>query len=115
MGLARDGVGVLPAGLVHWRPERCLAQLRYPGCAADLGLAEMSVAEAADYGARTLVIGTAPPGGQLPEPWIDTLEDALSRVKDAGGRVISDIITIPVGRFAYCLDTEGNSIGLFSY
>lgn len=45
----------------------------------------------------------------------DKLEDTLGRVKEAGGRVVSDIITIPVGRFAYCLDTEGNSIGLFSY
>lgn len=45
----------------------------------------------------------------------DQLEQSLKRVTDAGGRVVSDIITIPVGRFAYCLDTEGNSIGLFSY
>jgi predicted enzyme related to lactoylglutathione lyase len=44
----------------------------------------------------------------------DKLEDALGRVKEAGGKVLSEIITIPAGRFAYCLDTEGNSIGLFS-
>ncbi len=66
------------AGLVHWRPERCLGQLRFPGCAADLGLAEMSIAEAANAGARTLVIGTAPPGGQLPQTWIETLQQALA-------------------------------------
>jgi len=44
----------------------------------------------------------------------DKLETALERVGQAGGKVLSDIITIPVGRFAYCLDTEGNSIGVFS-
>lgn len=44
----------------------------------------------------------------------DKLEDALWRVKEAGGKVVSDIFTIPAGRFAYCLDTEGNSIGVFS-
>jgi len=44
----------------------------------------------------------------------DKLEDALERVKGAGGKVTSDIVAIPAGRFAYCLDTEGNSIGLFS-
>ncbi|HUT48477.1 MAG TPA: VOC family protein [Alphaproteobacteria bacterium] len=44
----------------------------------------------------------------------DKLEDALGRVKDAGGKVLSDIVAIPAGRFAYCLDTEGNSIGVFS-
>ena len=44
----------------------------------------------------------------------DKLEDALARVKDAGGTVVSDVIAIPAGRFAYCLDPDGNSIGLFS-
>lgn len=45
----------------------------------------------------------------------DTVEDTLARVKDAGGEVVSDIIEIPTGRFAYCLDPDGNSIGVFAY
>lgn len=44
-----------------------------------------------------------------PEP----LEAALDRVRENGGKVLSDIIAIPAGRFAYCLDPDGNSIGLF--
>ena len=43
----------------------------------------------------------------------DPLEDALTRVGENGGTVVSPIITIPAGRFAYCLDPDGNSIGLF--
>jgi predicted enzyme related to lactoylglutathione lyase len=43
----------------------------------------------------------------------DKLETALERVKPAGGQVVSPIITIPAGRFAYCLDPDGNSFGLF--
>jgi uncharacterized protein len=42
-----------------------------------------------------------------------TLEDAIARVAPAGGEVVSPVITIPPGRFAYCLDLDGNSIGLF--
>jgi uncharacterized protein len=42
-----------------------------------------------------------------------TLEEALARVVPAGGEVVSPIITIPPGRFAYCLDPDGNSIGIF--
>ena len=42
------------------------------------------------------------------------LEDAMARVGEAGGRLVSDVISLPAGRFAYCLDTEGNSISLFS-
>ena len=42
------------------------------------------------------------------------LEDALERLKKGGGKVLSPIVTIPPGRFAYCLDPDGNSIGLFT-
>ncbi|MEJ8473969.1 VOC family protein [Roseibium algae] len=44
----------------------------------------------------------------------DALEATMERLVGAGGEVVSDPITIPVGRFAYCLDPDGNSIGLFS-
>ena len=44
----------------------------------------------------------------------DKLEEAMKRVGEAGGSVVSPVITIPAGRFAYCLDPDGNSIGLFS-
>lgn len=42
-----------------------------------------------------------------------SLEEALERVNTNGGTVLSGIITIPPGRFAYCRDPDGNSIGLF--
>ena len=45
-----------------------------------------------------------------PEP----LEESIERLKTNGGTVVSDIVTIPPGRFAYCLDPDGNSIGLFT-
>jgi predicted enzyme related to lactoylglutathione lyase len=43
------------------------------------------------------------------------LEDTLARVEPAGGKVVSPVIQIPLGRFAYCTDPDGNSIGLFVY
>lgn len=45
---------------------------------------------------------------------VDALEPALERVGASGGEVVSPIIAIPAGRFAYCLDPDGNSFGLFS-
>lgn len=45
---------------------------------------------------------------------IADIEDALERVKANGGEVVSPIVTIPAGRFAYCLDPDGNSFGLFN-
>ena len=44
----------------------------------------------------------------------DRLEAALERVKNAGGEVVPDVIWISAGRFAYCLDPDRNSIGVFS-
>jgi predicted enzyme related to lactoylglutathione lyase len=42
------------------------------------------------------------------------LEEGLERVKASGGTVVSPVITIPAGRFAYCVDPDGNSFGLFN-
>lgn len=45
----------------------------------------------------------------------DALSDAMERVREGGGEVVSDVIDIPVGSFFYAKDTEGNSLGLFKY
>ncbi len=42
-----------------------------------------------------------------------SLEDGIAAFDKAGGKVISEAITIPPGRFAYGIDPDGNSIGLF--
>ena len=44
----------------------------------------------------------------------DAVEEGMKRVEAAGGKVVSPVIEIPAGRFAYCTDPDGNSIGLFS-
>ncbi len=41
------------------------------------------------------------------------LKDAMARVKEGGGEVVSEVITIPAGSFFYAIDTEGNSLGIF--
>ncbi len=42
------------------------------------------------------------------------LEDAIDRVRTAGGTILDmPPVTIPPGRFIYALDPDGNSIGLF--
>lgn len=43
----------------------------------------------------------------------DTLEAARARVEASGGKVTSDNVPLPVGRFCYANDPDGNSIGLF--
>ncbi len=64
-------------GLKDWRPELCLGQSRLPGCSVDLGLPDMTPAQAYAAGARSLVIGVAPLGGDVSPEWVDTLVEAL--------------------------------------
>lgn len=45
----------------------------------------------------------------------DPLEDVMPRVEVAGGKVVSPIVPLPVGRFVYITDPDGNSIGLFNW
>lgn len=44
----------------------------------------------------------------------DSLEATMERFANAGGEVISDPVAIPSGRFAYGIDPDGNSIGMFA-
>jgi len=44
---------------------------------------------------------------------VPSLDEFLEKVKEKGGNVITEKMTIPgVGFFAYCQDTEGNTFGI---
>ena len=78
LGDARDQLAAKTAqGVADWRPEWCVGQMRLPGCKADLGLADLTVEEAAAKGVKTLVIGVANAGGVLGEDWTDSILAAL--------------------------------------
>jgi len=64
-------------GIVDWRKDWCIGQIRLPGCAADTGLTDMSISEGASAGAKTLVIGAVNAGGRLPDHWIASIVEAL--------------------------------------
>ena len=64
-------------GIADWQPEKCVGQFHLPGGTVDLGLTELSLKEAVEKGAKTLVVGTATIGGGIPEDWITALKEAL--------------------------------------
>lgn len=44
---------------------------------------------------------------------VDDLEEAIQKVKQAGGHIVNEPDDIPgVGRFVYLADTEGNVVGM---
>ena len=69
-------------GIADWRPEFCLGQFRMAGCQADLGLTDMTLEDAAEAGARTLVIGVANRGGLSSEAWTDLAAGLHNKLAD---------------------------------
>jgi uncharacterized NAD-dependent epimerase/dehydratase family protein len=64
-------------GLRDWRPKLVAGQHRLPGCGVDLGVPELSIADAAAQGVGSLVIGVASIGGRLAEAWHATILEAI--------------------------------------
>jgi uncharacterized NAD-dependent epimerase/dehydratase family protein len=83
------------AGVAHWAPEKCMGQFRLPGGTVDVGLPNFTIEDAADAGARTLLIGTAVIGGAIPDDWLNTLEQALELGLDIVAGVHTQLNQIP--------------------
>ncbi|QFT57882.1 hypothetical protein FIU94_03510 [Sulfitobacter sp. THAF37] len=64
-------------GIKDWRPDNAVGQFRMEGCGADVGLSDMTLAEAKEAGAKTLVIGVANRGGVISAAWKEVLVEAL--------------------------------------
>lgn len=65
------------AGVVDWRRDWCVGQMRLPGCKADVGLPDLTLTEGVAQGAKTLIIGVVNAGGMLPDHWIDEIVAAI--------------------------------------
>ena len=78
LGDAPDDLAAKVAqGIKDWHPDASIGQFTMDGCKADLGLADMTLAEAKSAGALTLVIGVANRGGVISEAWKEVLVEAL--------------------------------------
>ena len=74
-------------GVRDWARDDCVAQWRLTPAAYNLGLPDLSPRDAYACGARSLLIGVAPVGGDLPKAWVDSLLQAL----EAGLDVVSGL------------------------
>jgi uncharacterized NAD-dependent epimerase/dehydratase family protein len=86
------------AGIAFWRPEISLAQLRLPGCNADLRIPDMTIDEAAAAGVKTVIVGTTNRGGVLGEGWESLLVRALELGMDLASGLHHRLADIPVLR-----------------
>ena len=83
LGDAPDALAAKVAqGIKDWRPELCVGQYRLDGCNADMGITDLSIDEAIEQGAKTLVIGVANRGGVISQSWKTVLKEALGKGMD---------------------------------
>ena len=96
LGDAPDQLAAKTAqGIADWRPEICVGQLRFSDCKASLRLPEMSLEDAVESGARTLVIGVANRGGVISEAWIEVLVRALDEGLDLASGLHRKLADVP--------------------
>ncbi|MFO1091110.1 MAG: N-acetyltransferase DgcN [Hyphomicrobiales bacterium] len=82
-------------GIVDWRRDWCVGQVRLPGCKADCGLEDITIAEAVKRGARTMVVGVANAGGVLPAHWVASIVEALKAGLDVATGLHKRLESIP--------------------
>lgn len=83
------------AGVAQWRPEWCVGQLRLDGCQADLGLPDKTLREAAEAGARTLLVGVVNQGGFFNDDWSNTLLAAVDLGYNIASGLHSKLADVP--------------------
>lgn len=87
---AKTGLGV-----AQWCPEKCVGQLRLPGCRVDAGLREMDVVAAKAAGVQSLILGVAPVGGRIKDSWVATLQEAARAGIDIVAGMHSRLTAVP--------------------
>ncbi len=101
LGDVRDALAAKTAlGVVDWRREWCVGQLRLPGCRADTGLPDMDIKTARAAGAKTLVIGAVNAGGVLPGSWAATIVEAIEAGMDVASGLHDRLSSFPAIRAA---------------
>ena len=101
LGDARDALAAKAGrGIVSWRREWCLGEMRLDGCRASLGLPHMTPDEAVAAGAETMVIGVANAGGFIPETWIEPIVEALAAGLDVASGMHARLADIAAVRDA---------------
>jgi uncharacterized NAD-dependent epimerase/dehydratase family protein len=96
LGDAQDQVSIKTAhGVRDWRPDACVGEWALPEATASLGIRQMDPSQAVKEGARSLLIGIAPVGGQISDRWIPALIEALAAGLDIVSGMHSKLEAVP--------------------
>lgn len=96
LGDAADQLAAKVAqGIQTWHPEYCTGQYRLQDCNADCGVEDLTITQAVESGAKTLVIGVANRGGIISATWIKVLKEALEAGMDIASGLHNKLADIP--------------------
>jgi uncharacterized NAD-dependent epimerase/dehydratase family protein len=82
-------------GIRDWCRNECVGQLRVHARGVDLGLVDLTPAEARERGARTMVIGVANSGGYIPRTWLPSIVAAVEAGLDVAAGLHQRLSDIP--------------------
>jgi uncharacterized NAD-dependent epimerase/dehydratase family protein len=96
-------------GLIEWRPELCIGQLRLEGCKLTLGLPDLTISEARSFGAVTFVIGISPFTRDLPKHYESAVMDAIN-----AGMNIANPLHNPLPDYIVCA-AESRGVDIYNF
>lgn len=82
-------------GVNDWRGSDCVGQIRLDGCKANIDLPEISIIEAKEKGAKTLIVGVANRGGGISKSWHASLIEAARMGFDIASGLHELLDTVP--------------------
>lgn len=98
LGSATDKLTVKIANsIADWRPDLCVGEFGLPGCSITMGFENLTLEQAVDRGARTLVVTMNNEGGYIDPEWIDSIIAAIEAGLDVATGLherLSDVDTI---------------------
>ncbi|WP_317983497.1 N-acetyltransferase DgcN [Salinimonas profundi] len=83
IGDATDPLSIKMArSVADWRAHKCLGEYRLSGCEVTTGCPSLSIAQAAERGAKSFILGFANSGGHLDERYLPHIIDAIESGMD---------------------------------
>ncbi len=86
--------------IVDWRPELCVGEIALPDCTVTLGVPRLTLAEAKERGARTLVVAMNNSGGTIAAHWLPLVLEALESGYDVASGMHQRLSNIEAVRAA---------------
>lgn len=87
---AKTGLGV-----AQWCPDKCVGQMRLPGSRVSANLPDLDVKAAVAAGAKSIILGVAPVGGQFKDSWVAVLKEAALAGLDVVAGMHKRLATVP--------------------